>query len=100
MVAALHRAAELGAANRWILSRLNAVVAEVDAFYDDSGSIGRRYARADDVGVPFCVTVDYDSLKDGTVTVRSRDGREQQRVKADELPARGGEMTRFPPVFG
>jgi glycyl-tRNA synthetase len=55
------------------------------AQWDKSGSIGRRYARADEVGIPFCVTVDYDSLKDDTVTVRDRDSMEQKRVKVDEL---------------
>ena len=43
---------------------------DLDVFYDDSGAIGRRYARADEVGVPVCVTLDYDTLKDGTVTLR------------------------------
>jgi glycyl-tRNA synthetase len=68
----------------------------VDAFYDDSGSIGRRYARADEVGVPFCVTVDYDTLKDGTVTLRERDSRAQQRVPSADLAARMAGLTRFP----
>jgi len=57
-----------------------------DVFYDESGSIGRRYARADEVGVPFCVTIDYDSLKDRTVTLRSRDDRSQKRVHTSSLP--------------
>ena len=68
----------------------------LEAFYDDSGSIGRRYARADEVGVPFCVTVDYDSLKDRTVTVRTRDQRAQDRVAVEELPSRLAGLTRFP----
>ena len=72
---------------------------DIDAFFDDSGSIGRRYARADEVGVPYCVTIDYDSLKDGTVTLRERDTRSQERVKAEELASRIGGLTRFPPVF-
>jgi len=55
------------------------------AFYDKSGSIGRRYARADEIGIPACITVDYDSLKDRTVTVRERDSKEQDRVKIEEL---------------
>ena len=53
--------------------------------YDDSGAIGRRYRRQDEVGTPFCVTVDYDSLDDEAVTVRERDSTEQRRVPADEL---------------
>ncbi|MFC6755209.1 His/Gly/Thr/Pro-type tRNA ligase C-terminal domain-containing protein, partial [Halorubrum tibetense] len=56
--------------------------------YDDSGSIGRRYRRQDEVGTPFCVTVDRDGIEgDGpeTVTVRERDSAEQVRVPVDEL---------------
>jgi len=55
-------------------------------YYDDSGSIGRRYARADEVGVPFCITVDYQSKEDSTVTIRERDSTEQKRVRIDSLP--------------
>jgi glycyl-tRNA synthetase len=54
--------------------------------YDDSGNIGRRYRRQDEVGTPYCVTVDYDSLEDDTVTVRERDSTEQARVDIEELP--------------
>jgi glycyl-tRNA synthetase len=67
-----------------------------DVFYDESGSIGRRYARADESGVPVCFTVDYDTLKDETVTLRDRDTREQQRVPISELSSTLGEETRFP----
>lgn len=52
--------------------------------YDDSGSIGKRYRRHDEIGTPFCLTVDYDSLEDGTVTVRHRDSLEQERMSIDE----------------
>jgi glycyl-tRNA synthetase len=54
--------------------------------YDESGSIGRRYARADEIGVPYAITVDFQSLEDGTVTIRDRDTRQQVRVKIGELP--------------
>lgn len=54
-------------------------------FYDQSGAIGRRYARQDEIGTPFCVTVDYDSKVDGTVTLRLRDSMEQRRVKIENL---------------
>ncbi|MFB1064412.1 glycine--tRNA ligase [Natrinema sp. H-ect4] len=56
--------------------------------YDDSGNIGRRYRRQDEVGTPFCVTVDYESIEqeDGGVTVRERDSTEQKRLPIDELP--------------
>ncbi len=56
--------------------------------YDDSGNIGRRYRRQDEVGTPYCVTVDYESLEGGTVTVRERDSTVQTRIATDELPAR------------
>jgi glycyl-tRNA synthetase len=46
---------------------------QFDVFYDGSGSIGRRYARADEIGTPFCITIDYDSMKDNSVTIRDRD---------------------------
>jgi glycyl-tRNA synthetase len=54
-------------------------------YYDDSGSIGRRYARMDEAGTPWCVTVDYDTLEKGDVTVRDRDTAEQVRVAADDV---------------
>lgn len=54
--------------------------------YDESGSIGRRYRRQDEVGTPFGVTVDYQTLEDETVTLRERDSMEQRRLKIDELP--------------
>ena len=55
------------------------------SMYDSSGSIGRRYARADEIGVPFCITVDHQSLEDSTVTLRDRDTGEQKRVSIDSL---------------
>ncbi|MEO5860669.1 MAG: glycine--tRNA ligase [Pyrinomonadaceae bacterium] len=55
------------------------------AVYDDTGGIGKLYARQDEIGTPFCVTVDHESLEDNAVTVRNRDTWEQQRVGADEL---------------
>jgi glycyl-tRNA synthetase len=53
--------------------------------YDETGSIGKRYRRQDEVGTPFCITVDTDSTSDGTVTVRDRDTLKQERVAADKL---------------
>ncbi len=53
--------------------------------YDDAGSIGRRYARADEAGIPLGITVDYDTLKDGSVTLRDRDSWTQIRVQINEL---------------
>ena len=57
-----------------------------NAFYDESGSIGRRYRRQDEAGTPFCITVDGQTLEDDTVTVRDRDTLEQVRVPIPELP--------------
>ncbi len=59
--------------------------AGLEVTYDDSGAIGRRYRRQDEIGTPFCVTVDYESLEDDTVTVRERDSTEQKRVAIDGL---------------
>ncbi|MBI2449640.1 glycine--tRNA ligase [Candidatus Pacearchaeota archaeon] len=53
--------------------------------YDDSGSIGRRYARNDEIGTPFCITIDGESRKDNSATIRDRDTTEQFRVKISEL---------------
>jgi len=53
--------------------------------YDESGSIGKRYRRQDEIGTPFCVTIDFDTLEDNTVTIRDRDTMEQVRVKIDDL---------------
>jgi glycyl-tRNA synthetase len=54
--------------------------------YDDGGSIGRRYRRQDEIGTPWCVTIDHQSLEDRTVTVRERDSLVQDRIAIDELP--------------
>lgn len=59
-----------------------------NVFWDISGAIGRRYRRMDEVGTPFGITVDFDTLEDGTVTLRDRDTTEQIRVTEDELIAR------------
>ena len=55
--------------------------------YDETGSIGKRYRRQDEVGTPFCITVDGDSTKDGTVTVRDRDTLKQDRIAAEAVQA-------------
>lgn len=56
-------------------------------FYDEKGAIGRRYRRMDEIGTPFCITVDGDSLEDGTVTIRERDSMQQDRIPAERLTA-------------
>jgi len=53
--------------------------------FDDIGNIGKRYRRQDEIATPWCVTVDYDTLKDNTVTVRDRDTMKQIRTKIDAL---------------
>ena len=53
--------------------------------YDDAGSIGKRYRRQDEIGTPFCLTVDFGTLEDGCVTIRHRDSMEQERIAIDQL---------------
>ena len=55
--------------------------------YDESGSIGKRYRRQDEIGTPFCVTVDFETEQDGCVTVRDRDTMDQVRLPIQELEA-------------
>jgi glycyl-tRNA synthetase len=54
--------------------------------YDEAGSIGRRYARADEIGIPLGITIDYDTLQGNTVTIRDRDSWKQVRSKIEDLP--------------
>jgi glycyl-tRNA synthetase len=61
---------------------------EYRLFYDDSGSIGRRYRRQDEAGTPFCVTVDFDTLDDKRVTIRDRDTMEQERIPIEAVQER------------
>lgn len=60
--------------------------AGISVTFDSAGNIGRRYRRQDEVGTPFCVTVDYDTLEDETITLRERDSTDQVRVDAGRLP--------------
>ncbi len=59
----------------------------MQAEYDAGGAIGKRYRRHDEIGTPWAVTIDGQTLEDGTVTLRDRDSLTQERVAADELPA-------------
>ena len=59
---------------------------------ENSGNIGKSYRRHDEVGTPLCVTVDFESLEDGSVTVRDRDTMEQKRVSVDEIKNQLQEM--------
>jgi glycyl-tRNA synthetase len=63
--------------------------------YDDAGSIGKRYRRQDEIGTPFCVTFDFDSLEDNCVTVRDRDTMEQVRMPISQLASYIDEKTQF-----
>ena len=63
--------------------------------YDEAGSIGKRYRREDEIGTPYCVTIDFDTLEDESVTIRDRDSMEQVRVKIDELETWIGERVKF-----
>ena len=63
--------------------------------FDDAGSIGKRYRRQDEIGTPFCVTYDFDSVDDGCVTVRDRDTMQQERIRIDELSAYIAEKVKF-----
>ena len=58
---------------------------EIICEYDDSGSIGKRYARMDEIGTPWCITVDYDSSRDKKVTIRDIDTTKQKRIKITDV---------------
>lgn len=63
---------------------------DIVSFYDESGSVGKRYSREDEIGTPYCVTIDYETIEDGenqgSVTIRDRDSTKQVRVKVEQLP--------------
>ena len=63
--------------------------------YDDAGSIGKRYRRQDEIGTPFCITYDFESVDDGCVTVRDRDTMAQERVAIDKLNEYIAEKIKF-----
>ncbi len=63
--------------------------------YDEAGSIGKRYRREDEIGTPYCVTIDFDTLEDESVTIRDRDTMEQVRIKIDELENYIAEKIKF-----
>ncbi len=65
----------------------DALIKHFPCTYDEAGSIGKRYRRQDEIGTPFCVTVDFDTLEDGCVTIRERDTMEQIRIKIDDVAA-------------
>ena len=63
--------------------------------YDETGSIGKRYRRHDEIGTPYCITFDFDSLEDHSVTVRDRDSMKQERVSIDQLEQYIDERLKF-----
>ena len=73
----------------------SALIGEFPLDYDVSGSIGKRYRRQDELGTPFCITIDFDTLEDGCVTVRDRDTMEQERMPIENLKAFLEEKTNF-----
>ena len=68
-----------------VLSIFNLLSKYFNCDYDTSGNIGKRYRRQDQIGTPYCVTFDFDSLEDNCVTIRDRDTMTQERVKIEDL---------------
>ncbi len=73
----------------------HSLMKKFSATYDETGSIGKRYRRQDEIGTPFCVTVDFDTLENETVTVRERDSMKQDRVSLSELEAYIAERIQY-----
>jgi len=67
--------------------------------YDEKDAIGRRYRRQDAIGTPFCVTIDFDTLQDDTVTIRERDSMQQERVHISKIEAMVRERTDMSVLF-
>ncbi|MBA5851992.1 glycine--tRNA ligase [Clostridium sp. cel8] len=68
---------------------------ELNVDYDEAGSIGKRYRREDEIGTPYCITVDFDTMEDNTVTIRDRDTMDQFRIKIEEVSNFLKEKIRF-----
>jgi glycyl-tRNA synthetase len=77
---------ELVAKAREIFTALKKEVPQV--MWDDNGNIGKRYRRQDEIGTPFCITIDFDTLTDGSVTIRDRDTGKQERTSVEEVISR------------
>ena len=73
---------------------------DYNVIYDEKDSVGKRYRRQDAIGTPFCVTVDGQTLEDGTVTVRHRDSMEQERVQIEALPSLVEKECSYRRLFG
>ena len=74
---------ELVAKAREVYADIKKVIPQ--SMFDDNGNIGKRYRRQDEIGTPYCITIDFDTLEDGTVTVRDRDTGAQERIPVKEL---------------
>lgn len=74
---------ELQEKAREVYANLKKTIPQI--MFDDNGNVGKRYRRQDEIGTPFCITIDFDTLEDNTVTVRDRDTATQERVSVDEL---------------
>jgi glycyl-tRNA synthetase len=74
----------------------HAIKSKFDVFLDHSGAIGRRYRRLDEIGVPFAVTVDHQTLEDDTVTMRMRDSMNQNRIKISQIESYLLKETSYP----
>lgn len=70
---------------REVYENLRSANYNLQTMFDDNGNIGKRYRRQDEIGTPFCITIDFDTLKDDTVTVRDRDTGKQERIKEADL---------------
>ena len=81
-IAVLPLSKKLGEEAQKVYSKL---VKHYNVEYDDRGSIGKRYRRQDEIGTPFCLTFDFESLEDGSVTIRDRDSMKQERIKINSL---------------
>ena len=64
---------------------LKALSKKFSCTFDESGSIGKRYRRQDEIGTPYCITIDYDTLNDGCVTIRDRDTMQQDRIEISKI---------------
>ena len=80
----LKNKSELVKKAREVFTQLKKEIPQI--MFDDNGNIGKRYRRQDEIGTPSCITVDFDTLKDETVTLRDRDSGQQHRVPIRELP--------------
>ncbi|MFM7767219.1 MAG: His/Gly/Thr/Pro-type tRNA ligase C-terminal domain-containing protein, partial [Bacteroidota bacterium] len=77
---------------------LSDIKAEYLCQYDEKDSIGKRYRRQDAIGTPLCITVDHQTLEDGTVTIRHRDNMQQERVDAAKVSAIMRDLLRAPRI--